>query len=884
MGALKKLLENKKNAALFFIFSSLIILLIAYFYFLQIRNDYLKQVQSELKAVAELKISKIAKTNYDELNDAKLIASNQIINSKIEKAISGDKNSIKKFLDAIEEIKIAHNYENIYFISINNRVLSTEKNFNGKLSRHLLEIIWQNKNNNESFSTDVYFCEVHNSFHLDYISPVKSGDNKLLGFLVFHFNQDKLLFPLTQNFHGEHKSTETILVKNEGEYVITLTPLKFKKGAQIRLKIPLSKTNSSEVEAIKGKKEFFEGVDYRNVQVISYLSPVPGTKWFMVAKIDKIEIYSKTFNDLLLILFILGVIFFALFFFLFWIYYYNLKNRYEKLYDQEKSYRESMEEYKTILYGIGDAVIITDEFGKVKNVNPVAENLTGWTEEEAKGKQIEEIFNIINEKTRKKVENPVIRVIMEGTIVGLANHTLLISKDGKEIPIADSGAPIKDEEGKIIGVVLVFRDQTKEREAKNQIEKSEQRLNRGELVSKSGNWELNLTTKTIFASEGAAVIYGVDKTELDYEVVKSVPLPEYRQMLDETLINLINKNKPYDVEFKIKTVDTNEIKDIHSVAVYDKEKNTLFGIIQDVTERKKIEEKYRLISDLVSDYVFSTIIHEDGKLEIDWVAGDFEEITGYTLEDYKAAGGWLAHLHPDSILQDQEDMKKILNNEKVITEVKTIKKDKSIIWVRVFAQPYWDNEQNRVTKIYGAVQNINDRKLSRLALEESENKFSVAFNESPYALSIQDDNNIFIDVNQAFCDLTGYSKEEIIGRTGSELNLWANPEEAKKINQIFEQTGSVKNYEFLFRKKNGEIRNGIISASVIFVNGKRADIASAIDITELKEKEQKILDQLDELKRWQNVMLDREDRVIELKKEVNELLVKLGEKKKYEEQ
>lgn len=882
MGALKKLLGNKKNATLFFIFSSLIILLIAYFYFLQIRNDYLKQVQSELKAVAELKISQISELNYDELKDAELFASDQFVTPPLEKYLGGNNSFRKIIIYLFEKYKMEHGYEAVFFITTDFKIVLSTTGVESKLSNHLIHTINLNINNNKPFTTDIYLCEVSHKFHLDYISAVKSSSNKLLGFIVFRKNPVDILFPLAQYYPSEHKSTETYLIKKVGNFVTPLTILKYKKDAQLQLKIPLSKSNVASVEAVKGEKKFFKGVDYRNVNVISYLSPVPGTKWFMVAKIDKIEIYSKTFNDLLLILFILGVIFFALFFFLFWIYYYNLKNRYEKLYDQEKSYRESMEEYKTILYGIGDAVIITDEFGKVKNVNPVAENLTGWTEEEAKGKQIEEVFNIINEKTRKEVESPVSRVIREGIVVGLANHTLLISKDGKEIPIADSGAPVKDDEEKISGVVLVFRDQTKEREAKNQIEKSEQRLNRGELVSKSGNWELNLTTKTIFASEGAAVIYGVDKTELDYEVVKSVPLPEYRQMLNEALINLINKNKPYDVEFKIKTVDTNEIKDIHSVAVYDKEKNTLFGIIQDVTERKKIEEKYRLISDLVSDYVFSTIIHEDGKLEIDWVAGDFEEITGYTLEDYKAAGGWFAHLHPDSILQDQEDMKKILNNEKVITEVKTIKKDKSIIWVRVFAQPYWDNEQNRVTKIYGAVQNINDRKLSRLALEESENKFSVAFNESPYALSIQDDNNIFIDVNQAFCDLTGYSKEEIIGRTGSELNLWADPEEAKKINQIFEQTGSVKNYEFLFRKKNGEIRNGIISASVIFVNGKRADIASAIDITELKEKDQKILDQLDELKRWQNVMLDREDRVIELKKEVNELLAKLGEKKKYE--
>ncbi|MEW6006169.1 MAG: PAS domain S-box protein [Stygiobacter sp.] len=867
MKKLKDLIQNQKYQLLLVAsLLSIFISISAYIYYKNEAQNIIHTKENELKTLALLKTNIISSSFNDEINDALLISKSEFLID----FLLADKEKLVKYLNSLKE---QHDYENIFVTSKNGKIIaSTPKQ--DSINPFLISLIKKTVSDKKIYSTDIYFCNIHNKLHIHYLAPVIK-DNKVIGVIILGIDPEKNIYPHFKDSPIYYSSLENYIARKDSDSITVISPLKYKPNAVLKYKYSYNDSISAVVNAVKGITGIVSAKDYRGVEVVAYVNHIPYTNWYMVTKIDKKELFSNLFSHSYYLITVLIVLIISVFSSASFVYSYRQRNLYKSLYFAEQ-------EFKTTLKSIGDAVITTDINGIVKFLNPIAENLTGWTEEDAKGKQIEEIFNIINEKTRKKVESPVSRVIREGIVVGLANHTLLISKDGKEIPIADSGAPIKDEEGKIIGVVLVFRDQTKEREAKNQIEKSEQRLNRGELVSKSGNWELNLTTKTIFASEGAAVIYGVDKTELDYEVVKSVPLPEYRQMLDETLINLINKNKPYDVEFKIKTVDTNEIKDIHSVAVYDKEKNTLFGIIQDVTERKKIEEKYRLISDLVSDYVFSTIIHEDGKLEIDWVAGDFEEITGYTLEDYKAAGGWLAHLHPDSILQDQEDMKKILNNEKVITEVKTIKKDKSIIWVRVFAQPYWDNEQNRVTKIYGAVQNINDRKLSRLALEESENKFSVAFNESPYALSIQDDNNIFIDVNQAFCDLTGYSKEEIIGRTGSELNLWANPEEAKKINQIFEQTGSVKNYEFLFRKKNGEIRNGIISASVIFVNGKRADIASAIDITELKEKEQKILDQLDELKRWQNVMLDREDRVIELKKEVNELLVKLGEKKKYE--
>jgi len=131
-------------------------------------------------------------------------------------------------------------------------------------------------------------------------------------------------------------------------------------------------------------------------------------------------------------------------------------------------------ELRATLYSIGDAVISTDRSGRVARMNPVAEQLTGWPESEAVGLPLEQIFRIVNEETRAEVENPVKRVLRDGMIVGLANHTLLISRDGREIPIADAGAPIMDEDGNITGVVLVFRDQTEQRRAQRAVQEARQ--------------------------------------------------------------------------------------------------------------------------------------------------------------------------------------------------------------------------------------------------------------------------------------------------------------------------------------------------------------------------------------------------------------------------
>ncbi|MCS7269785.1 MAG: PAS domain S-box protein [Gemmataceae bacterium] len=141
----------------------------------------------------------------------------------------------------------------------------------------------------------------------------------------------------------------------------------------------------------------------------------------------------------------------------------------------EEALRRSEARYRTTLQSIGDAVIATDAQGQVELLNPIAEQLTGWSNRDAAGRPLEEIFHIANEETLQAVESPVRRVLREGVVVGLANHTVLLRPDGRAIPIADSGAPIRDDQGNITGVVLVFRDQTAERFAQRRRE-AERRL------------------------------------------------------------------------------------------------------------------------------------------------------------------------------------------------------------------------------------------------------------------------------------------------------------------------------------------------------------------------------------------------------------------------
>jgi PAS domain S-box-containing protein len=142
------------------------------------------------------------------------------------------------------------------------------------------------------------------------------------------------------------------------------------------------------------------------------------------------------------------------------------------------------------LRSIGDAVVSTDEKGTIQFINAAARNLTGWGDTSAIGQPLPRVFRIIHEKTRDTVENPVEKVIRVGRVVGLANHTLLIDRNGKEIPIDDSAAPIHDSTGSLIGVVLVFRDVSERRRAEKEIEAGRAELARSNEALLRSNTDL----------------------------------------------------------------------------------------------------------------------------------------------------------------------------------------------------------------------------------------------------------------------------------------------------------------------------------------------------------------------------------------------------------
>jgi PAS domain S-box-containing protein len=262
----------------------------------------------------------------------------------------------------------------------------------------------------------------------------------------------------------------------------------------------------------------------------------------------------------------------------------------------QKALQESEERYRITLSSIGDAVIATDAAGLITFINPVAASLTGWENNETRGLMIEEVFRIINEQTRKPAEDIVRCVLRDGQVAQLANHTALLSRDGREIPIEDSAAPIVDKKGELLGAVLVFHDVTKERRAQEELRESEARLDLALRSARMGTWHWDVTENRRYLDDQACHLLGIDPatfTGTAEEFFQALH-PGDRETIRRALARTLEQDVPYETEYRAVRPDGNVryIAARGKLVPDDKGRPIrLNGIIWDISERKQMEEE-----------------------------------------------------------------------------------------------------------------------------------------------------------------------------------------------------------------------------------------------------------------------------------------------------
>ncbi len=508
--------------------------------------------------------------------------------------------------------------------------------------------------------------------------------------------------------------------------------------------------------------------------------------------------------------------------------------------------REELERQRkwleTTLSSIGDAVMATDTRGVVTFVNHVACELTGYSKSEMLGEKAENVFNIVNKETGKKAEIPVDKVLTDKVIVGLGNHTALISKSGKRYSIADAAAPIKNK-GRIIGMVMTFRDVTDIRESQQRLKESERLFRLLAENSKDLIFRYRLVPKPKFeyVSPSAERITGYTQEEHynDPQLGFKLGHPDDRYLLKYVMDGEIPE-EPVVLRW-IKKDGSVIWTELQITPSYD-EKGELIaidGVARDVTKRKTAENKLREseenLSNLISNIpgvVFSCLNDENWTMI--FLSDGCKELFGYKPEELidNKTLSYTELIHPE----DREYVwNTVQNKEKQYTvEYRIITKSGETKFV---------HERGTFTNgkeiIDGVITDITKKKELQKKILESE-KFYKSIFEDTYELMliIDPDSTKIVDANEAACNFYGYSRDEMVNMQISDISTLNENKIIDDFSHIKEAGAGVS--EAIDILSSGEKRNVLIYFSLIKREGKDFVFSIIHDITELKQYQNKL--------------------------------------------
>ena len=691
------------------------------------------------------------------------------------------------------------------------------------------------------------FCDLHRApdpplLRMDVLSALTGNGEEAQTVLVMRIDPATALFPLIQSWPVYRKSAESLIIRRDGDRVVSLNNLRFKPDSALNFSVPLSRTELPAVQAVLGRTGVFEGRDYRGIMVLSDIQPIPGSPWFLVSKVDRAEIYAGAIRwayalaRVIMLLVLLAGLATG------YLYKHQGKRVYQRLYRSERERREALEEFSATLRGIGDGVIATDTDGRVRLMNPVAETLTGWSEAEAQGRPLAEVFRIINEQTRAEVESPVDKVLREGSVVGLANHTMLIAKGGAERPIADSGAPVRGEDGALLGVVLVFRDQTKERAAQEALRESEEQHRSLIEGAPVGIFVTTAEGKVLSVNPALARMLGLQspRAARAYYTDLGTQLYVHPEARQEFLRRLKDAGRVEEFEYEARTADGRIVWLAMNARLAGRQEDgalRIEGFTSDVTARKEAEkalqDRAELFRHLFTDGPAPKLIldPEDGRIVDANKAA--ERFYGWTADRLKTMSAFdLNTLPPDEVrlkmahVRDEQENHFYFRHRLASGEVRD---------VEVFSGPI---RVGGKTLFFSIIHDITKRRLAEEALRESEERFRGLYENLSLGLYRSTPDGRILMANPALLRMLGYDSFEELARRNLETEQAYEPDYPRLIfKEKIERDGVVQGLESAWKRTDGTtifvresarlVRDG--EGTPLFYEGTAEDITARIN-------------------------------------------------------
>jgi PAS domain S-box-containing protein len=471
---------------------------------------------------------------------------------------------------------------------------------------------------------------------------------------------------------------------------------------------------------------------------------------------------------------------------------------------------EQGERLQTTLASIGDGVISTDTKGHVTNMNAVAESLTGWKKEEATGQSLDTVFRIVNEETRRPVEDPALRALKEGVIVGLANHTVLIAKDGTERAIDDSAAPIRCKEGEVVGCVLVFRDITERRKVERRTQESERR--KAAVIRASLDCIIKIDHKgriTEF-NPAAEQTFGYRREDvMGRQMAELVIPPSLREQHRQGMAHYLATGEGPILDKRIEKTalraDGTEFPVELSVSRIPVDGPPLFAaFLRDITDRKQMQESERRLASVVEssdDAIISKSL--DGIIE-SWNAAA-ERLFGYTAG--QAVGRHISLLIPADRADEEDRIIASLRAGERVDHFETVRlrSDGRPVHVSLTISPIKD-AAGRVVGASKIARDVTERKRLQEMEREAEHRLRFIMDSMPQKIFTAKPNGDVDYLNPVWTEFTGLSFEQIREWGWTQF---IHPDDVQENVRVWKRsidTGEKFHFEHRFRRADGEYR------------------------------------------------------------------------------
>lgn len=511
----------------------------------------------------------------------------------------------------------------------------------------------------------------------------------------------------------------------------------------------------------------------------------------------------------------------------------------------EEALRSSEENLSITLQSIGDAVIATDAAGLITRMNPTAERLTGWSLANAAGRPLSEVFHIINAQTRLPSTDPVQLVMAHGEVVGLANHTALIARDGHEYQIFDSAAPIRNASGQVVGVVLVFSDVTEAYRVREELARTVELLERTGELAKVGGWELDLRTQKLSVSREAFQIFEMEPTA-NPQLSEGFNFysAEIRPIIETAVQEAITNGKPFDLELPRFTAKGRPFwTRTQGVAIMqDGKAIKLIGAFQDITERKLVQDalqasEARFHSSFDSAGIGMALCSFDGR----WIQVNRRlcEIVGYP-EEALLKMTFQDITHPEDLSPDLANMQTLLDGKIPYfqMEKRYVHHDGHTVWINLSVALVRDAKGEPLHTV-AHMEDISHRKALEQALRNSEERYRRIVQTAEEGVWEIDANANTSFVNPKMAKMLGYTPEEMLGRS---LTGFMDSEGKTIAERNLERRkqGIAEQHDFKFMRKDGAEFWGVVATNPILdVQGQYVGaLAMVTDITSRKQSEE----------------------------------------------